>query len=417
MKDHIFLSPPHVGDLERDALLAAFDSNWVTSVGPQIEGFEQDIAAVVGVRRAVGVSSGTAALHLVLMSLGLGPGDTVLVPSFTFVATANAVMYAGATPVFVDCDASTWTLDPALVARELARRSALGDPVKAVIAVDLFGQSCHYDALLSACDAHGAILVADSAEGLGATYRGRAVGSFGLAAILSFNGNKILTTGGGGMVLTDDDRLADQVQYLATQAREPVLHYEHNAVGYNYRMNNLLAAMGRAQLSQLADRVAARRAINDRYLQSLDKVPGITFMPRASYGEPTCWLTCLQVDPDVFGASAREICASLAEDRIEARPTWKPLHLQPVFRGRQTIGGAVCEAIYSTGLCLPSGSSLTEEQQQRVVDRLLAARTASPWGPARHVAVTGGPPGGSTTVRTSPPTRATCAVASMADTE
>jgi len=374
MPERIYLSPPHVGPLERERLLAAFDSNWVTSVGSEIDGFEQDVAGVVGVRRAVAVSSGTAALHLALLALGVGPGDTVLVPSFTFAATANAVMYTGARPVFIDCD-DTWTIDPVLVAKELAARASQGKPVKAVISVDLFGQSCDYDALSSACEEHGAMLVEDAAEGLGATYRGRAVGSFGHAAVLSFNGNKILTTGGGGMLLTDDDAVADRVRYLATQARDPVLHYEHCDIGYNYRMNNLLAAMGRAQIGQLAVRVAARREVNARYARAFAGIDGLTLMRRASYGEPTCWLTCAVVDEAVFGVSALELCSSLSEQNIEARPTWKPMHMQPVFAQAELVGGEVCEELYAQGICLPSGSSLSPAEQDRVVAAVLGTAT------------------------------------------
>lgn len=376
MSRRIYLSPPHVGDLERKLLLEAFDSNWVTSVGPEIDGFESDIAAALGVRRAVAVSSGTAALHLALRTLGIGEGDVVLVPSFTFVASANAVMYVGAEPVFVDCTDETWTLDPGLVADELARRAAEGRPVKAVMTVDLFGQSCDYDLLVDACDRHGALLVEDAAEALGATYRGRAAGSFGAAAVVSFNGNKILTTGGGGMLLTDDDRVADAARHLATQAREPAAHYEHTTVGYNYRMNNLLAAIGRAQLAQLPERVEARRAVNERYREAFADVDGITLMPAADYGDPTWWLTCLQIDESAFGAGPAAVREALEGQDIEARPTWKPMHLQPVFRDAERAGGAVSERLYRRGLCLPSGSALTEAEQARVVAAVLAAGSA-----------------------------------------
>jgi dTDP-4-amino-4,6-dideoxygalactose transaminase len=366
----IFLSPPDVGDLERQALIAAFDSNWVTSVGTEINAFEAEVAEYVGARRAVAVSSGTAALHLALLGLGIGPGDVVAVPSFTFAATAFAVRYVGAEPVFIDCDES-WTIDPLLLDKELAARAAAGSPVSAVLPVDLFGQSCDYDALLAICAEHGALVVEDAAEGLGATYRDRPVGGFGRAAALSFNGNKIVTTGGGGMLLTDDEDLADRAAYLATQARDQVLHYEHREIGFNYRMNNLLAAVGRAQFSRLPALVAARREIHERYAEAFDGVAGITLMPGASHGEPSWWLTCVEIDPDQFGADAQHVVAVLGDQGIEARPTWKPMHMQPVFEGVAMVGGDVCERLYRRGVCLPSGSTLSATDQDRVVAAVL----------------------------------------------
>ena len=230
-------------------LLDAFDSNWIAPLGPHVDGFETEMAAVVGSRRAVALSSGTAALHLALLALGVGNGDTVLTPTLTFAATANAVRYVGAEPVFVDCDPQTWTVDPDLVEAELSRRARAGSPVAAVVGVDLYGQCCDYEALVASCERHGAVLVEDAAEALGSTYRGRAAGSFGAVGVLSFNGNKILTTSGGGMLLTDRDDVAEKARYLASQAREPGLHYEHREIGYNYRLSNLLAAIGRAQLA------------------------------------------------------------------------------------------------------------------------------------------------------------------------
>lgn len=366
----IFLSPPDVGDLERRQVLAAFDSNWVTSVGTEINALEAEVAQFVGVRRAVAVSSGTAALHLALLGLGIGPGDKVAVPSFTFAATAFAVRYVGAEPVFIDCDES-WTIDPLLLDKELAARAAAGSPLSAVLPVDLFGQSCDYDALLATCAEHGALVLEDAAEGLGATYRDRPVGAFGRAAALSFNGNKIVTTGGGGMMLTDDEDLADRACYLATQARDRVMHYEHREIGFNYRMNNLLAAMGRAQLSRLPELVAARRQVHDRYAEAFDGVAGVTLMPRASYGEPSWWLTCVEVDPHQFGADAAQVVAALGDQDIEARPTWKPMHMQPVFQGAAMVGGDVCERLYRRGVCLPSGSTLSATDQDRVVAAVL----------------------------------------------
>jgi dTDP-4-amino-4,6-dideoxygalactose transaminase len=363
----IYLSPPDVGEIERKLLLEAFDSNWVAPVGPDLDAFEAQVADLVGVRHAVALSSGTAALHLALIAAGVRRGDTVLVPSFTFAATANAVLYLGARPVFLDSTPDTWNVDPALVADELTARADRGQLPRAVIAVDMYGQCADYDPLLTACDRYGVALIEDAAEALGASYRGRAAGSFGLAGVLSFNGNKIITTSGGGMLVTDDARVATRARHLATQAREPVPHYEHRTVGYNYRLSNLLAALGRGQLHRLADLIAARRANREHYLAMLGDLPGLTFMPVAGYGTPNWWLTCLLIDPAEFGAGRDRVIAELARHDIEARPTWKPMHLQPVFQDCVTRGGAVSADLFHRGLCLPSGSALTDADRDRVV--------------------------------------------------
>jgi dTDP-4-amino-4,6-dideoxygalactose transaminase len=379
MEGYIYLSPPHVGDLERKLLLEAFDSNWVAPAGPDLDAFERQVADCVDVRYAVALSSGTAALHLALQVAGVGPGNTVLVPSFTFAATANVVTYLGARPVFVDSSADTWNIDPALVTEELDRCARRGRLPSAVISVDMYGQCADYEPLLESCARYGIPLVEDAAEALGATYRGRPAGSFGLAGIVSFNGNKIVTTGGGGMLVTNDKHVADRVRYLSTQARDPVPHYEHRAVGYNYRLSNLLAAVGRGQMMMLGDRVRARQRTARFYRAALGELPGVEFMPVADYGTPNCWLTCILVDADVFGASCGDIRVHLAGQGIEARPTWKPMHLQPVYRDCAMRGGAVCEDIFRRGLCLPSGSSLTDADRLRIVDAVRSvprARTA-----------------------------------------
>ncbi|GAA3346734.1 aminotransferase class I/II-fold pyridoxal phosphate-dependent enzyme [Amorphoplanes nipponensis] len=363
----IYLSPPDVSDVERKLLLAAFDSNWVAPVGPDLDAFEAQVAELTGVRHAVALSSGTAALHLALITAGVRRGDTVLVPSFTFAASANAVMYLGARPVFLDSTADTWNIDPDLVAEELRLRAGRGQLPRAVIAVDMYGQCADYEPLLEACDRYGVALIEDAAEALGATYRGRAAGSFGLAGVLSFNGNKIATTGGGGMLLTDDGTVATRARYLATQAREPVPHYEHRAVGHNYRLSNLLAAVGRGQVQRLGDLIAARRRTFRHYRTALGDLPGLTFMPVADYGEPNHWLTCLLVDAAAFGADRDRIIEHLGRQHIEARPAWKPMHLQPVFRDCVVRGGAVSAGLFRRGLCLPSGSALTDQDRERVV--------------------------------------------------
>jgi dTDP-4-amino-4,6-dideoxygalactose transaminase len=366
----IYLSPPEVGAEERRMLLDAFDSNWIAPVGPDIDAFERELAERVGVDHAVALSSGTAALHLALMLVGVGAGDEVLVPSFTFVASAAAVTYLGATPVLVDCSSSNWNIDPDLVAAELAERARTGRLPAAVVTVDLYGQCADYAVLGPLCDEYRIPLVADAAEALGATYRGQPAGSFGTAAVFSFNGNKIITTSGGGMLVAGSAELVNRARYLATQAREPFPHYEHTVIGYNYRLSNLLAALGRAQLRGLDSRIERRRKINQLYRDALGDVPGIEFMPIAEYGEPNWWLTCVLVDPEGFGADREQIRLALESVDIEARPTWKPLHLQPVFAGLPIIGGSSCAAVFDHGLCLPSGSALTEGELGRVVESI-----------------------------------------------
>jgi dTDP-4-amino-4,6-dideoxygalactose transaminase len=370
----IHLSPPSVGMRERERLLQAFDSGWVAPAGPDLPAFEAEVAALTGRRRAVAVGSGTAALHLALLAAGVGPGDEVLVPSFTFAASANPVVYAGARPVFVDSSRETWTLDPELVTQELRRAARRGRPARAVVAVDIYGQCADYLPLAEACERYGATLIEDAAEALGADHRGRPAASFGALAVLSFNGNKIITTGGGGMLLTDDDAAADLVRTLATQAREPVAHYEHHRIGYNYRLSNLLAAVGRAQLETLPERVERRRQVYALYARELADVPGLTMMPLSPLGTSNCWLTCFLVDPQRFGASAEEVVARLAAGDVEARRTWKPLHLQRAFTGCRTVGGGVAEDLFARGLCLPSGFDLTDDEVRWVANEVTAAR-------------------------------------------
>jgi dTDP-4-amino-4,6-dideoxygalactose transaminase len=368
----VFLSPPDVGEEERRLLLDAFDSNWIAPLGPHVDAFEADMAERIGVAGALALTSGTAALHLGLLLLGVGPGDDVLVPTQTFVATANVVTYLGARPVLVDSHPDTWTLDPGLVAAELDERAGTNRRPRAVVTVDLYGQCADYDPLVAACAEYGVPVLADAAEALGATYGGGAAGSFGAAGVFSFNGNKIITTSGGGMLVSHDAALIDRARYLSTQARQPVVHYEHTDIGFNYRLSNLLAAVGRGQLRGLDERVARRRAINERYREALAGLPGIDFMPHASYGEPNYWLTCILVDPDAFGATHHDIRLALEALDIESRPTWKPLHLQPVYAEAPTVGGAVAASIYDRGLCLPSGSRLAAADLDRVTTTIRA---------------------------------------------
>jgi pyridoxal phosphate-dependent aminotransferase EpsN len=361
-----------MGPDERELLLQAFDSNWISTVGPHVDAFEQEMAVLCGVEYAAGLASGTAALHLSLLLLGVGRGDEVLCSDLTFAATANAITYVGATPVFVDSDRASWNMDPALLEEALSARARNGRLPKAVIVVDLYGQCADYDRIVPVCARFGVPIIEDAAEALGATYRGKSAGQFGVMSVLSFNGNKIITTSGGGMLLSNDKGHIDLARKLATQAREPVAHYEHTMVGYNYRLSNLLAALGRGQLRNLQDRVERRRANFESYKSALGAQPGITFMPEIEGGRSTRWLTCLLVDPAAFGAAREDIRLHLESLNIEARPVWKPMHLQPIYRDHPAVGGAVSAHLFEYGLCLPSGSSLTAADRERVVAAVLS---------------------------------------------
>jgi pyridoxal phosphate-dependent aminotransferase EpsN len=365
----IFLSPPESGPAERARVLAVLDSGWLAPAGPELAAFEQEVAAVVGRRHAVALSSGTAALHLALVVAGVGPGDEVLVSDFTFAATVNAIAYTGATPVLIDADRATWNLSPELLADELHARRAR--PPKAAVVVDLYGQPADHERVGPLLAEHGVLHLVDAAESLGASCAGRPAAAWGAAAVLSFNGNKIITTSGGGMVVTDDADTAARVRHLSTQAREPVAHYEHTEVGYNYRLSALLAAVGRAQLLDLDRRVERRRAIFDRYVEALASIEGIGWMPEAPYGRSTRWLSCCTIDAAVAGFEPEELRLHLEALDIEARPTWKPMHLQPVFAGLPARLDGTSAELFRTGLCLPSGSSLSEDDQGRVISGIL----------------------------------------------
>lgn len=364
MTDRVLLSPPDVGALEEEYVLAAMRSGWVAPAGPAVDAFERDIADRCGVPHAVAVSSGTAALHLALIALGVGPGDLVAVPTLTFAATANAVAYTGAEPVFVDVDPRSGNLDPRLFERACAEHR-----IAAVLPVDLFGRCADYDELRPICDRYGVPMIEDAAEALGSSYRGRPAGSFGVAGVLSFNGNKIMTTSGGGMLLSHDAAIAEKCRYLSTQARQPVAHYEHLDIGYNYRLSNLLAALGRAQLRRLDDMISRRRALRDAYTKVFSAVDGV-FVLGADDPEANCWLTAIVVDPAVAGWPAAELAAHLAAGGIETRPVFKPMHLQPVFAGARSVLSGAAESLFTDGLTLPSGSALGESQVRRVFDSI-----------------------------------------------
>jgi dTDP-4-amino-4,6-dideoxygalactose transaminase len=370
----LFLSPPDVGEAERALLLDAFDSNWIAPIGPHVDAFEREFAEFLGTPGAVALSSGTAALHLALLMLGVGEGDDVLVPTLTFVASVNPIGYVGARPVLIDCERTSWNIDPALVEEELAERARHGRLPAALLGVDLYGQCADWDPILEACSRYEVPVIEDAAEALGATYRGRPAGTFGVMGAFSFNGNKIITTSGGGMLVAENPVWMERARFLSTQARDDAPHYEHTEVGFNYRLSNLLAAVGRAQMQGLAEKVARRRAINAAYREAFAETPGIGFMPNAAYGTPTNWLTVLTVDEVEFGASPARIAGCLESLNIEARPAWKPMHLQSLFSGVPVRGGRVAEEIFRTGLCLPSGSSMTDADVDRVVAGVLESR-------------------------------------------
>jgi pyridoxal phosphate-dependent aminotransferase EpsN len=366
MNERLYLSPPHMSGREQNYLAEVFESNWIAPAGPQLEQFERRLADYVGVEHAVAVSSGTAALHLALRHLNLQPGDEVLCSTLTFCASANPIVYEGARPVFIDSEPNSWNLDPNLFEEELAACAARGKLPRAVVAVDIYGQSADMDALCEIASRYEIPVIEDAAEALGSTYRGRHVGTKAWASFFSFNGNKIVTAGGGGMLCSNDRELASRARCLATQARDPAPHYQHSMVGYNYRMSNVLAAIGLGQLDVIDQRVEARQRIFDFYRRQLQDLPGVSFMPEAPWGRANRWLTVVQIDPFEFGASVEDIRLALEAENIEARPVWKPLHLQPVFARCRRRGRTVAEQIFRQGLCLPSGSAMTEANLHRV---------------------------------------------------
>ena len=348
--------------------MQAFDSNWITTLGPQVDAFEAEICAATGIGYAAALSSGTAALHLGLLMLGVGPGDEVICSDLTFAASANAIAYVGASPVFIDSERSSWNMDPDLLEEELRDCGKRGRMPKAAVVVDLYGQCADYGRIMEICADSGVPVIEDAAEALGATYRGRAAGDFGVMGVFSFNGNKIITTSGGGMLVSNEPEYVRRAKFLSTQARDPAPHYQHSQIGYNYRMSNLLAAVGRGQLARLGEKIVARKRIKERYKDALGSLPGITFMPDAAYGEPNHWLTVILIEPSLFGADREAVRLALEAENIESRPVWKPMHMQPVFKGRRMRGGTVSEEIFEKGLCLPSGSGLVPADQLRVID-------------------------------------------------
>jgi len=370
----IYLSPPHMSGLEQQFVQEVFASSWIAPLGPQVDAFEAEFAAAVGAPYALALSSGTAALHLALILAGVGPGDEVLVSTLTFSASANPVVYLGGRPTFIDSERTSWNMDPGLLEETLAARARAGKLPKAVIPVHLYGQSADMDPILAACARYDVPVIEDAAEALGATYKGRSPGTLGLMGIFSFNGNKIITTSGGGMLVSAHKDLIDHARKLSTQARDPAPHYQHSEIGYNYRLSNVLAAIGRGQLGVLEERVRRKREIFHFYQEALGDLPGIAFMPEAPWGRSTRWLTCITVDPEEFGATREDIRLALERENIESRPLWKPMHLQPVFAGCEVVGGAVAEALFRDGLCLPSGTAMTRADLERVAAVVREAR-------------------------------------------
>lgn len=364
----IYLSPPHMGTRERELLLEAFDSNWIAPLGPHVDAFERELGEVVGVPNVCALSSGTAGLHLALLLLGVGAGDEVLVSTLTFAATANAVTYVGAKPTFVDSERQSWNMCPDRLGEILERRAREGRLPKALVVVDLYGQCADYGRIEPLAAQYGVPLIEDAAEALGATHGDRAAGSFGAFGVFSFNGNKIITTSGGGALVCKDKAHTDRARFLATQARDPAPHYQHSTIGYNYRLSNLLAAVGRGQLGELGERVRARRAHNAYYREALGGLPGVEFLPEAPWGRGTSWLTCITIDPAATDVTREAVRAALLAKDIEARPLWKPMHMQPVFAERDIVGGDVARDLFERGLCLPSGSNLRPEERAEIAD-------------------------------------------------
>lgn len=364
----IYLSPPHLTGDELPALEMVLQSNWIAPSGPALNRFERSVAELTGRLHALAVNSCTAAMQLGLRAIGVGPGDRVATSTLTFVASANAIRYLGASPVFVDSQEKDWNICPSLLADALRDAAASGAPIRAVLAVDAFGQACDYEQLEQICAEFGVPLVEDGAEALGATYNDRTVGSFGKISCLSFNGNKIITTSGGGMLLTDDDLIYQKARHWAAQARDEASHYEHSELGYNFRMSNVLAAIGSSQLTMLQDRVTARRENFDFYQRSLADLDGIGFMPEPSGYRSSRWLSVITIDPRRAGTDRESVRLALEDHNVESRPVWKPMHLQPLYAECPVYGGQNSATFFERGLCLPSGSSLTEQQRQRVVD-------------------------------------------------
>lgn len=371
MSERIYLSSPHMSGNEQKYINEAFETNWIAPLGPNVDGFERELAAYAGTEGATAISSGTAAIHLALELIGVRQGDTVFCSSLTFIASANPIVYLGAEPVFIDSEEETWNMSPDALKRAFEEAQVDGKLPKAVIVVNLYGQSAKMDELMAICNSYDVPVIEDAAESLGSSYKGKKSGTFGKYGVYSFNGNKIITTSGGGMLVSNDINALAQARFLATQARDAAPHYQHSTVGYNYRMSNILAGVGRAQLEVLDERVKARRDVFNRYVEAFGGIEGVHFMPELEGTYSNRWLTTLTLDPAVVRITPYELMDALAAENIEARPVWKPLHMQPLFDGCKFYPHAedevVSERLFAEGLCLPSGSNMTMEQQERVI--------------------------------------------------
>ncbi|MDG2003429.1 MAG: DegT/DnrJ/EryC1/StrS family aminotransferase [Novosphingobium sp.] len=367
----ILLSTPHMGSSELEFVEEAFKTNWIAPLGPNVDAFEREFCEKLGLSHAAALSSGTAALHLALKLLGVGQGDRVFCSSFTFVASVNPIAYEKGEPVFIDSEPGSWNMSPIALERAFEASKSEGWMPKAVIVVDIYGQSANMDPIVALCDHYGVPIIEDAAEAVGTLYKGRPSGSFGRISAFSFNGNKIITTSGGGMLTSDNPDFVNRARFLATQAREPMKHYEHHEIGYNYRMSNILAGVGRGQLQVLDERISARRAVFDAYRDGLSDIDGIDWMPEPEWSFSTRWLSCCTIDEGRLGIASQALHDALADDLIETRPVWRPMHCQPVFAGARYFqhgNESVSDKLFDSGLCLPSGSSMTKDEVRRVVE-------------------------------------------------
>lgn len=371
----IYLSPPHMGQFERQYIEEAIESNWIAPVGPHIDAFEREIAEYAGLHGAVALSSGTAAIHLAIKLLGIGKGDLVFCSSLTFVASINPALYEGITPIFIDSEPNTWNMSPTALERAFEDANKIGKLPKAVIIVNLYGQSASMESLVPICELYDVPIIEDAAESIGATYKGKKSGTFGRYGMYSFNGNKIITTSGGGMLISNDTEALKKAKFWASQSADPAPHYQHSEIGFNYRLSNILAGLGRGQLRILEERVVARRAIFERYYNALVHIEGTGFMPEIANGRSTRWLTAMTID-DKCNTKRNKVLQALSDNNIEARPVWKPMHLQPLFKGCKYYpheqGKSVSDELFDKGICLPSGSSLSIENQDRVIDIIIS---------------------------------------------
>lgn len=375
-QSRIHLSSPHMSGFEQQFINQAFDSNWIAPIGPNIDAFERELAEFVGVNGALALNSGTAAIHLALKLLNVTQGDTVFCSSLTFVASANPILYEGANPVFIDSEPESWNMSPIALEKAFIDFADKLDLPKAVIVVNLYGQSADMDEIKRICDQYNVPIIEDAAESLGATYKDKASGTIGKYGIFSFNGNKIITTSGGGMLVSNDLEGIEKARFMSSQSRDVAVHYQHSEIGYNYRMSNISAGIGRGQLKVLEDRVSARRNVFQMYSDSLSVLDGIQFMPEFVMGRSTRWLTALTVEPDICGLEPGSIINALSRLNIEARPVWKPLHLQPLFKNNKfyshLLGGSISEIFFNNGICLPSGSNLSKNDINRIIQCIMS---------------------------------------------